>query len=221
MDENLFKEALRYVMDQEITRLTRKMESRPEHKFSPEFERKMKNLIRKTNRKYVSVGKYTVRRVVLVAIIAALLLSGCVGIKPIREAIIRYWIEITDENTTISMMADKEKLDENFKIHGIKVPEGYQLISEELWEEAGWYMVEYLGEKEERIYYDQIRPENIFSSVDTEGAEISEMEINGYKIKCISKKEMSHIIWTDDLYYFHLCGTCDIEILKEIVKKSI
>jgi len=71
------------------------------------------------------------------------------------------------------------------------------------------------------ITYMQVRIENMVTSVDTEEAQVEEIQIQGWGVKLISNKGMNNIIWADDTYFYHLCGTCEIERLKSIVEESI
>lgn len=221
MGDKMFKEALQIYMDREFERLTKEIESSPKYKFSLEFEQKVKSLIRETNRKYVTLGRYTIRRIALIAIIVALFLTGCVGIKPVREAIIQYWIDFTDKNTTISIERNQDILNIDFELYQIAVPKEYRLISEEIEKEIGWYRSEYLGSKGEKIYYKQVLAENTVSVLDTENAVVYEMELNEKHIKCIEDNNINQIVWSNENYYFHLCGTCDMEILIDLVKEVL
>ena len=221
MGDKMFKEALQIYMDREFERLTKEIESSPKYKFSLEFEQKVKSLIRETNRKYITVGRYTIRRIALIAIIAALFLTGSVGIKPVREAIIQYWIDLTDKNTTISIERNQEAWKMDFEVSEIDIPSEFELVSKEIREEVGLYRSEYIGKNGERIYYKQIGAENIVANLDTENAIVYEIEIKGRHFKCIEEKSMNYVVWVDEYYYYQLCGTCEIEVLVEMIKEVI
>lgn len=221
MDDKMFKEALQIVMDREVERLAKDMESSPKYKFTPEFERKVQILIHKTNRKYVTLGKYTIRRSVLVAIIAAIFLTGCVGIKAIREAITQVSFEFTDKNVNIHIDTDLESSSVEFEAKRLTAPSQYNLVSEELLEEHRWYSSEFLGENGENIYYTQILGDRMATNMNTEGATVYEIEINDQVIKCFESDVMNNIVWINEAGYFHLCGTCKIEVLIDMAKEVL
>ena len=85
MEDKLMKAALNEVMNQEIDLLEAEMKYQEEHQFSDEFELKMKKMISESNRKaYV---KMPMRKMIMVASIAIMVLVGCVGYAPLKEII--------------------------------------------------------------------------------------------------------------------------------------
>lgn len=221
MEEEVLKKALECLVEQEIAEVLESMEERSERKFSLEFEDKIQKLVSKANRRYVSISGYSIRRTVLIAVIAMLLLTGCVSIKPIREAIIQYWTNITQKNTTISLIKKEDEIDSSFVIKKLIVPKGYHIVSENFWIENGWYDCEYENTEKDLISYIQVRLDNMTTSIDTENTEIEEIKIQVYDVKLISNQGMNNIIWTDDTYFYHLCGTCEMTELKMIVEESV
>lgn len=221
MQDEVMQEALKYIVERDIKRVMDELAQEPVLKTSPEFARKMEILIQKTNRKYVSIGKYMMRRIALIAIIAALFLTGCVAIKPVREAILNYWSEMTDQATNIHMQLVDDGDIESKRLE-LTPPEGYRLVSEEIDEEMGDYSYEYLGPEGEFLYYSQNRIGDVYTiSIDTENADVYEKNVRGQIVTCVEKNGTSQIYWTDETDFYHLIGDCNIEILEEIVEQML
>lgn len=221
MKDDVMQEALRYIVERDIKQVMDELEQEPQLKTGPEFEGKMEVLIQQTNRKYVSIGKYTIRRIALIAIIAALLLTGCVVIKPVREAILNYWSEMTDKATSIYMQFDNDGDIESKRLELIP-PEGYSLVSKDINEEMGDYSYEYVGPEGEFLYYSQDRIGDAYTiSIDTENAEVYEKIIHGQKVTCVVKDNGAQVYWNDTTDFYFLLGECDIELLLKIVEKNL
>ena len=221
MKNEVMQEALKYIVERDIKRVMDELEQEPVLKTSPEFERKMEILIQKTNRKYVSIGKYTMRRIALIAIIAALFLTGCVAIKPVREAILNYWSEMTDQATNIHMQLVDDGDTVSKRLELIP-PEGYRLVSEEIDEEMGDYSYEYLGPEGEFLYYSQNRIGDVYTiSIDTENADVYEKNVRGQIVTCVEKDNGGQVYWNDETDFYYFTGECDIESLLKIVEKIL
>lgn len=221
MKDEIMQEALRYIMDRDVKRVMDEFEQEPELKTSPEFEQKMEILINKTNRKYVSAGKYTMRRIALIAIIAALFLMGCAVIKPVREAILNYWSEITDKSTTIHMQREDEGEEIEFEVIKMIPPEGYSIVTEEIDKESGSYSCEYVGPNGEFLYLGQERIHTSAVNVNTENAKVYQIKIREQEVTCVVKDGSDHVYWMDDTCFYHLIGDCDVEVLIKIAKNML
>ena len=82
MDEKLLKEALHKVMEQDVEKIEVAMKDTPEHVFSNAFENEMEAFICKSSKNYITIGKRTVRKASMIAVVAIMLFS-CVGFSPI------------------------------------------------------------------------------------------------------------------------------------------
>ena len=166
MNDELLKQALEEVMIRELDSMPGESELQKRYRFSEEFEGKMDLLIRATNRRYVTIGRYTIRKVMLAALLAVLFLTGCIGIKPVREAVIHFLVKENSDNSDIVFPYHDERKDAGFVIHEPDVPTGYVIRSE--YRDEGYYEVNYSGSDHETLTYIQMIPDGTNINVDTE-----------------------------------------------------
>lgn len=220
MTDELLKQALKEAMMQELETLPAEEELKNRYQFSKEFEKSMDLLVKQTNRKYVTIGRYTIRKAMLAALIAVMLLTGCIGIRPVREAIIQFFVETNEKNSLLTFSgfsSTEPNTDFDFKPITPKVPEGYTLTSETLWE--SYYELQYENSNGEIIFYTQMIPnESTVVRIDTEGVQLKYIDINGYKGIQYSKYDENNISWTDEHYFYDLIGTCEMSVLEEIAE---
>ena len=57
------------------------------------------------------------------------------------------------------------------------------------------------------------------NSVDTENADVESFKINGYDLYCISKENLTTLIWEDGRYSYVLYGNITKQELLQIAKK--
>ena len=98
MDEKLLKEALHKVMEQDVEAIEDAMKNTPEHVFSNAFENEMEALIRKSSKNYITIGKRTVRKASMIAVVA-IMLFACVGFSPIGKAVWDYCAKVFQRET--------------------------------------------------------------------------------------------------------------------------
>lgn len=67
------------------------------HVFSPRFERKMRRLIRAEAKGYWKLIDTAAKRAVLVAALIAALLSTALAIRPVRQRVIQFFVEVYEE----------------------------------------------------------------------------------------------------------------------------
>ena len=221
MKNDIMQEALKYIVERDIKQVMDELDQETDIKTSPEFEKKMEILIEKTNRKYVSIGKYSIRRIALIAIIAALFLTGCVAIKPVREAILNYWSEITDVSTTIHMQREDDGDEIQFEVIKMTPPEGYSVVTEEIDKEFGSYSCEYVGPNGEFLYWGQERIHTSAVNINTENAKVYQIKIRELEVTCVVKDGSDHVYWMDDTCFYHLIGDCDVEVLIKMAEKML
>lgn len=68
-----------------------------EWEFSPRFERKMRRLIRANNYGYWNLINTSAKRAACIAALIVLLLSTAMAIRPIRERVIQFFIEVYED----------------------------------------------------------------------------------------------------------------------------
>ena len=193
--------------------------------FSPEFEAKMQELIESLDRKerrYVHIGHRRVRRALLVAIVAVMLL-GLVACAVVLAKPSITWNETqNDTSGTLDITFDVEypedaEIPTEFEPVKPKKPWGYKIVKELQHANLG-YEITYNDSKGNTIYYLQWAVENSSFGLDNEDAEFYEVIINGYKGYSYSKLGNNALTWSDGIYLYDIIGTADMETIEKMAR---
>lgn len=134
MDEKLLKEALHKVMEQDVEAIEEVMKNTSEHVFRNAFENEMEDFIRKSSKNYITIGKRTVRKASMIAVVAVMLIA-CVGFSPIGKTVWDYCVTVFQKETfgNISMGLGRAAYDgENVYFLSNDVVYTYNISSKEL-----------------------------------------------------------------------------------------
>lgn len=185
-------------------------ESKIDVTFSPAFTAKAEKLIRNTQRKSWHYVNTTMKRVVLVAIVAALLFTTAMAIPAVREAIIKFFVH--DKGTHFEFTFDPEQAANAPKyIETVYVPtyipEGYYEDERSISIVAAriiWY-----DSNGRDIMYNQLRiPEDPNRSewygINSEGVTTQTLHLNGYEVLSIYDEGLTTYVWTDNNYFYDL-----------------
>lgn len=101
--------------------------------FSPRFERKMRRIIRAQAHGYWNLVNTTAKRVAIAAAIIVMLLSSVLAIKPVRERVIKFFIEVYEDYFEIRFgEEEKDDIDPTPKpmvrYTLTELPEGYEEV---------------------------------------------------------------------------------------------
>lgn len=190
-----------------------------EYTFSSEFEKRMAKIIPMAGHRYVSVGRHRLRRAVVIALIAVMILAMTAGAIAVQRALV-HWNETNNEDygtldVTFDIEDPNQTLDE---FHFIKpeTPEGYTIDSEMKYGSME-YEIQYTGEDGTVIYYAQSGAvDSMGLSIDNEDADFQETIINGYKGYAYNKKGNVGLYWSDGTSFFQLLGTCEMSVLEKM-----
>lgn len=211
-----FNKALTYSLEKEFAWLEGFDNPDENHIFSEQFETNMRKIFAKSEYTYVSVGRRRIRKSVLAALIALMLLAatGCgVAVKYIIE-----WKETQNTNHgTLDVMFEIKTPESSAPAELIspKVPAGFEIVNTDQNETT--CTIEYQNSAGEMIYYSQDTDiENMSLSIDNEDAAFTEITINDYKGYSYSKEGVNSLLWTDGRSFYTLQGTCKMSILEKI-----
>ncbi|MBR6922530.1 MAG: DUF4367 domain-containing protein [Clostridia bacterium] len=171
--------------------------------------------------------KSRVKKIVIILIAAAILLTGCTAIKPVRTAIANFIITIFEKGSFIDKSEDKKANDRITEFYSPKfIPEGYELVEEKTDKtKADRIILRVLefkcGDNELSLY--QLTSKSTMT-LDTENSEIKTFRVN--EIECMSSKNDDgyHIIWDQYGYRFLLSMSADfteetaIKIIESVEK---
>lgn len=196
------------------------------HQFSPEFEAKMQELIDsldRNERRYVHIGHRRIRRALLVAIVAIMLL-GLVACAVVLSKPLITWNETqNDTSGTLDITFDVEypedaEIPTEFEPVKPKKPWGYKIISEQMHSSTNFQII-YKNLADKEIHYTQKgNVANLNFSLDNEDAIFFETTINGHKGYAYSKLGNNALTWSDGIYLYDIIGTCDMETIEKMAQ---
>lgn len=178
--------------------------------FSPAFQVKAQELVRKSERNHWSSGKVFLRKVAIIALISAMLLLTACSIPAVREAIIDFFFK--DVGTHYEFTYDPEAVKNAPREIEIVyfptfIPDGYGEAF------IDYYVVAVNGawvtDDDQWITYQQtILPEDPLSGesgrINSEGASAEWITVNGCSILRIEDEEFITYAWASSEYEFHL-----------------
>jgi hypothetical protein len=187
-----------------------------EHEFSPEFERKMQDMIHSLGKKKpVAFQKPVLRRV---AIFAGVMLLGAsvmtFSVKAVRTAVTGFFVETFEKFSLIVHIKDDEvsepdELEQLYK--PTYLPDGCVFESET--EIKPRYRVVYSNEVNSIVFLQAVKDG---TAIDTESAPHEEIQVNSMKGICYEAKGVSHIIWENSCYRFEIYGSIGMEELQKM-----
>ena len=180
--------------------------------------RKIGRLDSERSMQYVTLGRYTMRRAVAIALVAALILA--LAACAIRFAII--WHETNNEKQgTLDVtfeLEDPAGAAEAFAFKAPTVPEGY--VRTVTFQKNDIQEIEYEDIENGKIVYYGQSPvsENMSLSIDNEPESFAPISIHGNKGYSVEEPTYSYIIWSDGVSLYRLTGNIPLEKIKSIAE---
>ncbi len=177
---------------------------------TPKARRK---ILRMIERRPLPLHLKIMRAAACITLIAFVGLGGTVmSVEALREKFISYVFDKNAPDTEFFYQFDEEDTDEYMKLNFI--PHGFKCtdysISIDMHTEYfnfvngdDWFDISLIGRRGT-------------PSLDTENAELEEIEINGYDAVFISKTTHNAIIWHDENNLFHMAGSISKETMVKI-----
>lgn len=179
-------------------------------KFSPAFQAKMQELLHKSNKSYYSTGKTFLRRIALVAIIAATLALTACTIPAVREAIIDFFFRDVGNHYSFTYDAEQAAMAPDC-IETVYAPtytpDGFELEVEDI--SAAGVSLMWRNSEDKWINYIQgVIPDDPAlgdgGGFNSEGAITEWIIINGCEVLRIEDDEWIHYVWTSSEYEFSI-----------------
>lgn len=182
----------------------------PEHKFSARFEKKMKKLIREQQRS-PRLNKFirTSKRIALIALTTLTVSFSCLMcVEAYRNKVIEVITEVFEDLTRFSFSTSVEEEPKLGELTVGYLPEG---MSEVYREDLDSYtrLIYFEDTEGRRIGIEQ---DNIIGNkqstliVDTEDAEVTEIDFNGYEATLIVKGKRTVLMWEDGISIILVSG---------------
>lgn len=177
---------------------------------SPEFKKKMEELIRtgKPNNKKKGLSKRG-KRILLIAIAAvlALTLTACAVAE--WESIAGFFVKIFSDHVEYSDPdVTKERIEEEYGL--IPIPDGFAITSTDRAETS--YIVTYSDAEQNLIILRQAANLNAWLSVDSEYGSYSEYELDDKIVRLYCGENSFQATWLQDGYLFSLTYTSAIDL---------
>lgn len=215
MNDAILKSALKDALLQEVSLLPSEEELSKPYSISSKCDRKIKRIMRSAQKPVVKIMHFTVRRSLVAAVAIMLLLTGCMAIPPIREQVVKFFMEITPIYSELKFdKPSSEYADIEFTHDLPTPPKGYE-VTEEI-KSVISYDVQFANKAGEIIYYSKVEAENSTMLLDTEGITTTDIYINGCKGFKYTNKGTNNIIWTDEKYVYCIDSTCSMAQLEEM-----
>jgi hypothetical protein len=189
-----------------------------EHEFSKRFERRMGKLIRR-GKTGSPVGAIAFLRRHMVAFVAAIIIlfASAMSVSAVRAAVFEFITEVYEKFTHIFFNESRSSSDSagEFIVRRPSfIPEGFELVSEKT---AGPVLLVY-EKGSDYISYSQQRVEDVSMDINTEGAELEELEFKGLPAKYYSNQGVQNLLWYDDEYLYMVSSTLDRDAVFRIAE---
>ncbi len=219
-DNNAFDKAFDVLLTEAAIKadenIGRKLEE-PEEEivFSKEHERKMAKLFRNAQRKLLmkNVMKYSMRCACVFLAVIVVAFASIFSVSAWRVKFLNFVMEIGAPNTDYNFTDGQINSYSDDGINLGYIPEGFELTKYK--HVHSLFLKFECDSKYFTVSVDDIEGQ---SNIDTEGAEIESLTINGYDAIYIANTKYTKInalVWTDNVYGYTIYGNIDkIQIVK-------
>ena len=189
-----------------------------EHEFSPEFEKKMKKLIKRRNKPYYRIINTAGKRIACVAVIVLVASSVMIiNVEALRNAFSDFFVSTYEKFSTIQPVEDdtapttlEEIYEITYNINDFKI----DYYDENEYSRYITYVKDGIA-----IYFLQETKTMYNPNVNTEDAEILTIDINGHEaIYFIDNNDYCNIIWDNGDYIISLGSNIGENTLIQIAK---
>lgn len=187
----------------------------PDHRFSPQFERKMKRLASGGAPK-----KLTVRRLficVTAALIAAALAAS--SVSAVRDFFKRFFTEKFKTHTAVRSADASEAPETIAEVYAVDVPVGFESTFEEQPDEYSQFITSEYENGDKYIIFTQYVKQSFNVMVDTENQPMEHINVNGCEGYIIQLDDVSfYISWDNGDYIFDIEGNIGKDELINVVE---
>lgn len=174
--------------------------------FSRRFERRMRRIIRAQEYGYWNLVNTTAKRVAIAAAIIVMLLSTVMAIKPIRERVIKFFVDVYEEYFEIRFgEEEKDDLDPTPKpmvrYTLTELPEGYEEVRYVEFEHL--VLTKWQNEQGKRITLQQETGTNEIT-LDYKSEDFSSIKQGDLEILYGTSDDTNIFVWEQNGYVFYL-----------------
>jgi len=183
-------------------------ETQIEYTFSQKFEKWAKKFIAETDRLTKHRLSKTVKLIIIVAAIIALLAACAVAIPAIREGLVDFFLTEKTDHYGVTFNPDQaayapDEIEEY--IVPSYVPEGYSVIADD--RSPAGVIQAWTNEQGQIITYNQCfipkdATQDNWMGISSEGVSRSSAVTYGYKVEIVEDTDVSTMVWTDNQYLY-------------------
>lgn len=166
--------------------------------------------------------KHRIKKIVIILIAAAVLLTGCTAIKPVRTTIANFIISIFNAHSFVDKNMEKNSNDRITEYYSPKfIPEGYEIVEDEINKISEDHVIsrDIKYEKDgKELYFTQLT-EKANITLNTENTELNSFSINNIECLYYSNLGLNDYLWEQNGYRFILSVPDEINL--ETAKKII
>lgn len=213
LSRDAFKYAFREAVAAEFANIP-KNEYSINYTFSEKCNKKMKRLIEAQSRPYWSFFNTAAKRAAAVAIAVVTMVSSAFSVKAVREPIVGFIAKTYEKFTEIVF----DNADYEFELKKCEtryVPAGFELIRKTEFNSV--YEEKYRSASGAEITYAQYKNKSLRMTIDTEGTNYREIEINGLGGIAYRKNTNNFIMINPEKYTFCVYGEIGEE---ELIKMA-
>lgn len=216
MSKDEFKNAFREVISAEFSHIPCDEDS-IDYTFSDRFNKKMNRLVKVQRKPYYFLINTAVKKVAVVFVVFATLITASMSVKAIREPVINFIKQVYATFTHYSFDGDTtEKIEKEYTV---KVPDGFHQTNKI--ENDAMISTEYTNSSNDIIDFIQMTTKySIGFFVDNEKGDIETKTINGIEVEYKKWYDTQIVIWVKDGYAFEInCyGNIDYETIESMIK---
>jgi len=209
--------------------------------FSEDFEKKMEALInnvpekRRKHKPKERSSRVSWKRIAIVAIIIAILISSALSVQGVRNAVYEFIVNIYERFTIVSHepIDNSGNSDDSPENSGdspdITAPETIEKLMCPTYLPPGYtqsdaqemgimYMVFFVNDQGLEISFEQKVIDTTNNLIDTEDADYENVQVNGFNGFLSNKDNESELIWGDNQYTYHIRGTIEKEQILEMAE---
>ena len=210
---------LRLALEAVYLRELEQMPSEPELEtqvvVSREFEDRMEKLFFGQSHR---AGPHRIRRILLAAVLAALLASA-MSVQAIRGPVIRFFLDIQEEFSRLVFSTEELQPTEEPGLFIPDAPSGFEETARDV--DGRSAEVEYWSEDGHFLSYSQERIEGLGMYLDTEDAQTDWESISGVDIFVVTNKGFVSMVWSDGVYVYDIATNAEVSVLRDFAEKII
>lgn len=199
-----------------LVRQDQRLQKKQDHVFTQitgaEAETSVKTPAGTAARKPIRLNSRFKKRL-LIAVILFTILASAAGVSASREAIVGFVVQVFERFSTVVFNTPTETMGSTQNPYASNdlsarepsvIPTGYHQTEQALF--INFWQIVYANETGQEIIYMQQDKSNTQLILDTEGIQIEELSVNGYKAIFYTQKGLSSIIWEDERYAYTISG---------------